>query len=100
MRVAFSVGVLLLLAAVGRAEPLLDPAGSSGTIVVSAGELPDAARARFVELAGGAGARIVVIPTASEQADGDGDAFLAPWKHHKVEALRLLHTGARRTADT
>src|SRR5262245_7774289 len=54
----------------------------AGTLLLAGGgRLPDEIRQRFVELAGGAAARIVIIP-----ADPNGDAperleaTLAPWK--------------------
>ncbi|HEV3262271.1 MAG TPA: hypothetical protein VG013_35800, partial [Gemmataceae bacterium] len=45
-----------------------DPAGA--LVIVGGGGLPDSIRDRFLELAGGKNARLVVIPTASASADG------------------------------
>jgi len=39
-------------------------------VICGGGELPDSVGSRFIELAGGAAARIVVVPTASASADG------------------------------
>jgi cyanophycinase len=51
----------------GAAEPAAAPAGS--LLLIGGGERPAAALAKFVELAGGPEARILVLPTASELAD-------------------------------
>src|SRR5690606_37632628 len=73
-----------------------------GTLVVAGGgRLGPEIMNRFVELAGGANARIVVIPTAGEQDD-----FPADWGG--AETLRtagarevtVLHTRDPRVADT
>jgi cyanophycinase len=51
-------------------EPALSAGVAAGSLViVGGGGLPDAVRDRFLELAGGKSARIVVIPTASDKAD-------------------------------
>jgi len=101
MRAVLAVGICLLIVDSSRAEPMLDPAGIKGTIVLcGGGALTDPVRAPFVELAGGSKARIVVIPTASEKADKDAaDSFLEPWKELKAESVELLHTQTRKTAD-
>jgi cyanophycinase len=76
---------------------------SRGSLVIcGGGGLPDAARQRFVELAGGPRARIVVIPTASEDADAKGPElaeFTEPWAKRGAASVVLLHTRARAKAD-
>ena len=56
-----------------RAEetaPYLDPAGLKGPLVIAGGgALPPEVLERFVKLAGAEKALLVIIPTASEQAD-------------------------------
>src|SRR5262245_17928423 len=44
-----------------------DPSG--WLVIVGGGSLPDGVRNRFLELAGGKNARLVIIPTAHTQAD-------------------------------
>jgi cyanophycinase len=69
-------------------------------LVAGGGELDAELYARFLTLAGGADARIVLIPTAGSE-DGSHDAWVA------LEALRdagarrieVLHTRNRRVAD-
>jgi cyanophycinase len=71
-------------------------------VIVGGGGFPDAARKRFVELAGGPGARIVVIPTASESADGppaELEEYLEPWRKQGVASATILHTRDRARAD-
>lgn len=79
-----------------------DGAGAGHLVICGGGALPDSARAAFVELAGGAGARIVVIPTASEYAEGtpaELEEFLAPWRRQGVASARLLHSRSRERAN-
>ncbi len=86
--------------------PWLDPAGIRGSLViVGGGEIPDAVRARFVELAGGKEARIVVIPTASQTAEATlADAerrerLLESWKTAGAADVQALHTRSKDEAN-
>ncbi len=77
-------------------------AKSGGSLVISGGgRLPDEVRDRFLELAGGQGARIVLIPTARSLAydDADPEQDLEPWSSRGVASVRLLHTRSRATAN-
>jgi cyanophycinase len=83
--------------------PPMDIAGLPGTLViVGGGTTPDAAKQRLVNFAGGKEkARIVVIPTASADAD-DGaklDAFVSSWTGLVSRPITLLHTRNRDTAN-
>jgi cyanophycinase len=82
-------------------ERLREPAGEApGALVVCGGGTTDAIRDHFLELAGGARARIVVIPTASRKADTPEVArALVPWKDQKMASLVLLHTRSRSQAN-
>jgi cyanophycinase len=73
----------------------------SGTLViVGGGNLPNDVRDDFVQRAGGANAKLVVIPTASATADGAAAAkSLEPWARYKLAALSLFHTRDRKKAD-
>jgi cyanophycinase len=102
------LAVLLLLLPAGRvlgqpgAEPLRAPApeATGALFICGGGELPAAVRDHFVQLAGGARARIVVIPTASRKADTpEGARVLLPWKGQKVASVVLLHTRSRAQAN-
>jgi cyanophycinase len=82
----------------------IDPAGIPGSLViVGGGSLPESVREKFLELAGGKEARIVVIPTASDAADtGDADTRrrqLAPWDSLGAAEVSLLHTRSPEEAN-
>lgn len=80
----------------------IDPAGIPGSLVIhGGGRLPDSVRDKFHELAGGENARIVVIPTASDQADEAArhDAMLEPWKSLGVADVQVLHTRSKEKAN-
>ncbi|MGL4421391.1 MAG: cyanophycinase, partial [Gemmataceae bacterium] len=81
------------------------PAELPGTLViVGGGGMPENVRAKFLEAAGGAKARIVVIPTASAAADDPKEtgSFVESWKKLTPgpASVELLHTRDRTTADT
>jgi cyanophycinase len=83
------------------ASPRAAPGEVKGTLViVGGGPLPDDIRLRFLELAGGANAHLVIIPTASGKTDPvqsyKGYAF---WKSQKVRSVEFLHTRRRAEAD-
>jgi cyanophycinase len=62
-------------------------------VIVGGGGLPETIRDRFLELAGGAKARLVVIPTASAQYDLTGvSRSFTFWKAQRVASVTLLHT--------
>ena len=70
-------------------------------MICGGGGLPETARQRFVELAGGPKARIVVIPTASVDADAKGPElaeFTEPWAKRGAHSVTLLHTRSRAKA--
>lgn len=75
---------------------------ASGSLVIAGGNIKDTAiMERFLELAGGSGAPIVVIPTAAE---GDIDNldwdYLEPFKEMGAFNLTVLHTRNPEEADT
>jgi cyanophycinase len=81
----------------------IDPAGIRGSLVIhGGGELTNAVRDKFLELAGGKEAQIVVVPTASDQADSDDpdvrQRLLQPWNSAGAE-VRLLHTRSKVEAN-
>jgi cyanophycinase len=83
-------------------DPPLERAVGSLVIVVG-GLLPDAVRDRFLKLAGGARARLVIIPTASSMAGQplQQDDACAAWQdlNGQVESVVFLHTRRRKQAD-
>jgi cyanophycinase len=62
--------------------------------------LPDVVRDRFLELAGGKRARLVVIPTASSWAELPGvPRSYDYWKAQNVASVVVMHTRKRQQAD-
>jgi cyanophycinase len=74
---------------------------ASGKLVIcGGGVLPIQLRNRFIDLAGGTVARVVVITTASVYADTDKmESKLGFWREQALSSLTILHTRSRRTAD-
>jgi cyanophycinase len=88
----------------GSIDPaVIDPAGVPGALLLGGGgKLPSAIYERFLELAGGADARIVLVPTASARADEPGglERTLETWRRdHPGVHFDVLHTRDRSTAD-
>jgi cyanophycinase len=83
---------------VAPARALAGPTGS--LVIVGGGLVPDSVRLRFLDLAGGKKARLVVIPTASEWGHKTG-VFKGYelWKGQPAESVTLLHTLDRKKAN-
>ena len=77
------------------------PSSAAGKLVIcGGGVLPIQLRNRFMELAGGANARVVVVTTASVYADTDKmESKLGFWREQQLASLTILHTRSRRTAN-
>jgi cyanophycinase len=88
-----------MLAASLRAE---DPAQPGSLVIVGGGRIPDEVRDKFMDLAGGKAAKLVIIPTASASADKkeDEEGYLEPWRKYSPARLTLLHTRSRVQADS
>ena len=88
------------LAAIRFAEDPLPSKGGS-LLICGGGKTPDEIRDRFLALAGGENAKILVIPTAHAAADSDrADAiYLAPWRDRGAKSVAMLHTRSRATAN-
>jgi hypothetical protein len=62
-------------------------------VIVGGGSLPERVRERFLELAGGKKARLVIIPTAHTKADRmESLASYSFWRAQKVASVTFLHT--------
>jgi cyanophycinase len=70
----------------------LRPSGIDGALVIGGGgELPEAARGRFVELAGGSKAHLVILSAAGDRPDPEAqEQRLKPWKDRKPASVVLL----------
>jgi len=87
------------MAVLGDRPPLFDARVAGGSLmIVGGGVVPLDIRRQFVELAGGARARIVVIP-ASDPQPGDEERWLAPFRAIGPGSVELLHAVDRATAE-
>jgi cyanophycinase len=98
-RLAFG-SILVLGAVVLTAAQSIGP--RAGSLVIVGGAMRDPAiLARFLELAGGPDAPIVVVPTAGDAADYDQYwSGLRPFRENGARNLTLLHTRDRARADS
>ncbi|QDU25462.1 Cyanophycinase [Anatilimnocola aggregata] len=79
---------------------LVDPAGIPGTLIVSGGGVPadDGIRARFMQIAGGKNARLVIIPTSRPRYEFEKDTpefelkYIEPWRKYEPKSLTIFHT--------
>jgi cyanophycinase len=96
----FAISFLLLTT---TALAAADHGPEKGTLVIVGGNMQDPAIVkRFIDLAGGPDAPIVIIPTAGE-ADDDYDQYwsgLRQWRENGARQLTVLHTRDRKVADS
>ena len=74
-----------------------------GSLVIVGGAMQDPAIVkRFIDLAGGPDAPIVIIPTAGEADDEYGEYWsgLKQWRENGANKLTVLHTRDRKVADS
>ena len=80
-----------------------DHGPDKGTLVIVGGNMQDAAIVtRFIDLAGGPDAPIVIIPTAGE-ADDEYDQYwsgLKQWRQNGAKNMTVMHTRDRKVADS
>src|SRR5262249_50241170 len=74
------------------------PVRIGSLVLVGGGNLPDVIRQRFLDLAGGKNARIVLIPSASAQPEAPARSF-GFWKTADVKSVPVLHTTCPCDAD-
>lgn len=97
--------LVLLASALGNAGPLsaYEHGPDKGTLVIVGGNMQDPAIVkRFIDLAGGPDAPIVVIPTASEDDEHYDNYWsgLKQWREQGARNLTVLHTRDRKVADS
>ena len=79
---------------------LVDHRVAGGSLVIAGGGyVSPEVRARFVELAGGPNAQIVVIP-ATDPDPGDEDKWLAPWRGVGALHVQFCNAHDRATANS
>jgi len=92
---------LILVAGVSLSAA--DHGPDKGALVIVGGAMQDPAIvARFIDLAGGPEAPIVIIPTAGEADDEYGQYWsgLKQWRENGARNITVLHTRDRKTADS
>ncbi|MGH9219225.1 MAG: cyanophycinase [Vicinamibacterales bacterium] len=92
---------LILVAGVSLSAADHGPA--KGTLVIVGGAMQDPAIVtRFIDLAGGPDAPIVIIPTAGEADDEYGQYWsgLKQWRENGARNITVLHTRDRKVADS
>ncbi|HEY2752070.1 cyanophycinase [Phenylobacterium sp.] len=91
----------MALASAVRAEPVVQGPQNGALIIAGGGQLGPEIMGRFIALAGGPGAEIVVIPTASgDPSYGPDCECLKIFKAFGATHLTLLHTNDRVLADS
>jgi cyanophycinase len=105
VRNRFAPSLLLLIAcglprmaAAGDLESR-DAVCKGSLVICGGGHLPEAVKDRFVELAGGTQARIVVIPTASSLAESPAVETCANLWRERGARVTVLHTRSRHVAN-
>jgi cyanophycinase len=96
----------ILLAQPKEAPEYGPPAGT--LVIVGGGSLPGTGiMEKFIQLAGGPGAKIIVVPTAGGNKDRDGkwvvykeEQIIAPWVKLGATNVHMLHTHDPKEADT
>jgi len=89
----------------GQEAPSYGP--ESGTLVIVGGAAGSAILQRFVEMAGGTNARLIVVPTAAGNSNVFGklklyheDEVVARWRKLGVKDVHMLHTHDPNVANT
>jgi cyanophycinase len=108
--VRLSTALIVLLAAIsiaGQEPPEYGPA--TGTLVIVGGGRLEGTGIieKFIELAGGPDAHVVIVPTAAGNKNRDGtikvykeEQSIAPWLKRGLKNVRMLHTHDPKVADT
>ncbi len=93
--------LILFVVAPLHAEPGTGVREIAGALVIAGGgELPEEIPQRFLQLAGGKAARVIVIPSTSPAArDAEPAGVMDFWRKQKLETLVLLHAERREQAD-
>jgi cyanophycinase len=73
-------------------------AGGGHLMLIGGGAKPAEAMAGFVAVAGGAGARIVVLPMASGDSRNTGAYYVDLFAEHGVSGVQVIHIDDRRDA--
>ena len=97
--------ISIIWTATAASAPLSDDSGSEqvgALIIIGGNSTPAEAYAAFFELAGGAQAHLIHIPTATERFEAipDKDDYYSAWTQCPQQSFSFLHTRSRREATT
>ncbi len=82
----------------GAPVPALPRAPGGSLVLVGGGAKPDDAVRTFVALAGGEGARIVVLPLATSESRAAGGEYIELFRRHGVRDIEVVQIDDRRDA--
>jgi cyanophycinase len=91
MRTLLAFGLMAISVAAARA-------GEGSLILHGGGEVSNEVRDRFLELAGGKSARLVIIPTADPSTPLD-PSRVESWRRRQPASVELLHADSRSQAE-
>jgi cyanophycinase len=101
LRLKSTLRLLAFVAILVPAVQAEEPARSGSLVIVGGGGIPDGLRGKFMALAGGKAARLLIVPTASRSADRkeDDEGYLSPWRTYSPASLSLFHTRSHDRAN-
>ncbi len=100
-RLRFWIGAISAGLLVGPGARADEPLRKGSLVIVGGGRIPDSVRDRFMALAGGKTAKLLIVPTASSAADNraEDEGYLEPWRKYSPARLSLFHTRSRQVAE-
>ncbi|MEP1095167.1 MAG: cyanophycinase [Cyclobacteriaceae bacterium] len=101
-KIIFPVLLVGCLTCTGQqSNDVLTTGPENGTlVVVGGGTRTPGIMGRFIELAGGVDANIVVIPTASGQGEYDEESIKERWKEFGATNVTVRHTSSKEVANS
>jgi cyanophycinase len=94
----FTLAFVSCIASMPQAETPQPPKTSPRFVLVGGGNTPEEARAKFIALAGGEKAHIILIPSASSRPDCAARAMSA-WRGEKIASLDYIHVKSKDEAN-
>ncbi|MBN1939940.1 MAG: cyanophycinase [Candidatus Aminicenantes bacterium] len=106
--ICFGGAILSAAFLAGQSPQATEYGPAKGALVIAGGNLKDPAiYDRFIELAGGKEAKLIVVPTAGGNFSSDGkprlykeEDVIAPWLKRGMKNVKMLHTYDPKIADT
>ena len=109
----FSILTAFLIAVLGvgsvASQDQTEYGRAKGTLLIVGGNMSETSGVvqKFIELAGGPDARVVIVPTAGGNKNPDGsikvykeEQVIAAWLKRGLKNVRMLHTADPKVADT